>query len=65
MTAPKTTKVAAVTQTPLQVLQAAGEAFIAACEAFQASDNATVHAVNVGDYRIRFTGAELLSFSRT
>jgi len=65
MTAPKATKAtkaAAVTQTPLQ---AAGEAFIAACDAFQASDAATVHAVNVGDYRIRFTGAELLSFSRT
>lgn len=64
MTAPKATKAAAVTQTPLQVLQAAGEAFIAAAAAYQASDPATVHMVPVGDYRIRFTGAELLSFSR-
>jgi hypothetical protein len=65
MTAPKATKATAATLTPLQVLQAAGEAFIAACDAFQASDKATVHVINVGDYRIRFTGAELLSFSRT
>lgn len=65
MTAPKAAKAPAGTLTPTQVLKAAGEAFIAACEAFQASDPATVHAVPVGDYRIRFTGAELLSFSRT
>lgn len=65
MTAPKTAKAAVAALTPTQVLQAAGEAFVAACEAFQASDPATIHAVPVGDYRIRFTGTELLSFSRT
>lgn len=65
MTAPKAPKAAPVTATPLQSMKDAALAFLAACEAFQASDEATVHAVNVGDYRIRFTGAELLSFSRT
>lgn len=50
--------------TPTDALKAAVEAVIVAAETLAAATNATPSPINVGDYKVRFQGDELLSISR-
>lgn len=66
MTEPKTTPKAskATPADPTDALKAAVEAVIVAAETLAATTNATPSPINVGDYKVRFQGDELLSISR-